>query len=61
MEANPFDESLDSQPLISKNTDAQNYVDRSIPTWGDLKDTYDKRWEQEKEKFQQQLKANFSL
>ena len=62
IEANPFNEpveNMDSEPLLSRNSDAKSYVDRSIPTWGDLKDTYDRRWAQEKEKFQQQLKANF--
>ena len=60
MEPNPFDNTGgDTQPLLSKNADAQSYVDRGIPSWNDLKDTYDQRWKQEKEKFQQQLKANF--
>jgi hypothetical protein len=60
MEPNPSDNTNgDTQPLLSKNADSQSYVDRAIPSWDDLKDKYDKRWKQEKEKFQQQLKANF--
>ena len=60
MEPNPFDNhNGDTQPLLNNNADAGSYVDRPIPTWNDLKDTYDQRWKKEKEKFQQQLKANF--
>lgn len=62
MEPNPFNETMpeDTEPLLNtKNADALSYVDRSIPTWGELQDKYEMRWKQEKEKFQQQLKANF--
>ena len=35
------------------------YSDKTIPSWSDLQDVYEGRWLREKEKFQQQLKANF--
>ena len=60
MEANPFNNTPDSQPLLNtKNADSQSYVDRAIPSWNDLQDVYEQRWKQEKERYQQQLKANF--
>jgi hypothetical protein len=62
MEPNPFNETMpeDTEPLLNtKNADALSYVDRSIPTWSELQNKYEMRWKQEKEKFQQQLKANF--
>ena len=49
--------------LNSKDTNVNdvetNYVDMSIPTWTDLQDVYARRWQQEKEKFQTQLKGAF--
>ena len=60
MEANPFNNTPDSQPLLNtKNADSQSYVHRAIPSWNDLQDVYEQRWKQEKERYQQQLKANF--
>ena len=35
------------------------FVDKSIPSWGNLQDHYESRWQKEKDKFQSTLKANF--
>ncbi len=49
-----------SFPLIHTSDDGDNsYNGMSIPTFSDLKETYGKKWEQEKLKFQSQLKCNF--
>ena len=37
-----------------------NQIDKSsLENWNDLQDVYEQRWKQEKERYQQQLKANF--
>ncbi len=38
------------------NNDAQSYT---IPRWSDLQGLYDAKWQEEKEKFHNQLKENF--
>ena len=38
---------------------AETDVDKSIPTWGNLQEHYESRWQKEKDKFQTSLKANF--
>jgi len=49
-----------SFPLISaQNEEETSYKGMMIPSWGDLNETYQQRWAQEKEKFQTQLKCNF--
>jgi len=35
------------------------YVDKTIPSWGNLQDHYESRWQKEKDTFQTALKANF--
>jgi len=42
------------QPLLEE--DSNEY---KIPSWGTLRRNYDSRWEEEKEKFHNQLKENF--
>ena len=44
---------------LLKGAETASYSDKIIPTWNDLQDVYEGRWLREKEKFQQQLKANF--
>ena len=47
-------------PLISQSADGDDHYSKmNIPSFDELKDTYGKRWSQEKEKFQTQLKCNF--
>jgi len=48
-----------SFPLLSEKTDNTEYGSQAVPSWGDLKGQYEKRWAQQKEKFQTQLKSNF--
>ena len=42
------------QPLLEENSN-----EYKIPSWGALRREYDTRWEEEKEKFHNQLKENF--
>ena len=44
---------------LLKGAESGTYSDRAIPTWGNLQELYESRWQKEKEKFQQELKANF--
>ena len=49
-----------SFPLLSAQEEGgTSYKGMSVPSWEDLNSTYQKRWAQEKEKFQTQLKCNF--
>lgn len=41
------------EPLLQSKTDV------SIPAWGDLRSKYASKWEEEKEKFYNQLRENF--
>ena len=62
MEPNPFDNhNGDTQPLLNNNADAGSYVDRPIPTWNDLKDTYDQRWKRKRKNFNNNLRQIFLL
>ena len=45
--------------LKSDSAAVENYGDMAIPTWGDLQNVYERRWLQEKNKFQTRLKGNF--
>ena len=45
--------------LLKGDSGAETYGDMAIPTWGDLQTVYERRWLQEKNKFQTQLKTNF--
>ena len=48
------------RPLLTQTTEGQTeYGKKSIPSFGDLKEMYNKKWAKEKEDFQTQLKANF--
>ena len=48
------------RPLLTAADEGQTeYSKKSIPSFGDLKDIYNKKWAKEKEAFQTQLKANF--
>ena len=47
-------------PLISQTENGDNsYEGFTIPSYDELKQQYSKKWAQEKEKFQTQLKCNF--
>ena len=47
-------------PLISQTENGDNsYEGFTIPSYDELKEQYSKKWAQEKEKFQTQLKCNF--
>jgi hypothetical protein len=45
---------MDQQVLLENDSNAF-----SIPMWEDLRRVYDAKWEEEKEKFHNQLKENF--
>ena len=45
--------------LLKNDSGAESYGDTPIPSWGDLQNVYERRWLQEKNKFQTQLKTNF--
>ena len=45
--------------LLKGDSGAESYGDMTIPTWGDLQTVYERRWLQEKNKFQTQLKTSF--
>tara|TARA_B100000035_G_C21030790_1_gene568330 strand:- start:1851 stop:2210 length:360 start_codon:yes stop_codon:yes gene_type:complete len=48
------------RPLLTKTDEGlTEYGKKSIPSFGDLKEIYNKKWSKEKEAFQTQLKANF--
>lgn len=48
------------RPLLTKTDEGHTeYGKKSIPSFGDLKEIYNKKWSKEKEAFQTQLKANF--
>jgi len=44
---------------LLQGAETGTYVDKSIPTWGNLQEHYESRWQKEKDKFQTSLKANF--
>jgi hypothetical protein len=44
---------------LLQGAETSTYVDKSIPSWGNLQDHYESRWQKEKDKFQMSLKANF--
>jgi len=44
---------------LLQGAETGTYVDKAIPSWGNLQDHYESRWQKEKEKFQATLKANF--
>ncbi len=44
---------MEQQPLLEED---QSF---KIPPWNQLRRNYDTRWEEEKEKFHNQLKENF--
>lgn len=47
-------------PLLSQTEDGEHsYSKMDIPSFDDLREAYGRRWSQEKEKFQTQLKCNF--
>ena len=46
------------RPLLSE-TEETSYGKKEIPSFSELKDEYNRRWNKEKETFQTQLKANF--
>ena len=48
-----------SFPLLSEQNGDTEYGSKSVPSWDELKGLYEKRWGQQKEKFQTQLKCNF--
>jgi len=45
--------------LLKNDAAGETYGDMAIPTWDDLQNVYSRRWLQEKQKFQTQLKSNF--
>ena len=48
------------RPLLTSTEEGKTqYGQKAIPSFGDLKELYNKKWSAEKEKFQTQLKANF--
>ena len=48
------------RPLLTSTNEGQTeYGKKSIPSFGHLKEIYNKKWSKEKEAFQTQLKANF--
>ena len=44
---------------LLQGAETGNNVDKSIPSWGELQDIYESRWQKEKAKFQVTLKSNF--
>ena len=52
---------ISNDHLLKHDSAAESYSDTAIPTWGDLQNVYERRWLQEKNKFQTQLKTNFLL
>ena len=52
IKSNPFNGMTNSKVDEDNNN-------KSIPTWSEINNHYEQRWLQEKEKFQNQLKANF--
>ena len=50
---------ISNEHLLKHDSAAESYSDMAIPTWGDLQNVYERRWLQEKIKFQTQLKTNF--
>lgn len=48
-----------TRTLLNNDSVTETYGDMSIPSWTDLQDVYERRWLQEKLKFQTQLKSNF--
>ena len=53
IQSNPFNGSKVGE---SNNSTVES---KTIPTWSDINNHYEQRWLKEKEKFQNQLKANF--
>ena len=52
IKSNPFN-------TINNSKVGEDNNNKSIPTWSEINNHYEQRWLQEKEKFQNQLKANF--
>ena len=48
---------MTDQPLLDPSPDVDNKYD--IPVWESLQKQYDAKWNEEKEKFHNQLKENF--
>jgi len=48
------------RPLLSETEDGKtDYGKKEIPSFGELKDEYNRKWAKDKVTFQTQLKANF--
>ena len=52
----PTDVEREVRESLIQNDDNNNQI---IPTWNDLSNIYESRWNKDKEKFQLELRANF--
>ena len=48
-----------TEDAMKMNNKNPNEEDTKIPSWSDLQNIYERKWQTEKYKFQQQLKGNF--